>query len=64
MSYSDRDKEIITNALTRRELIDAAKQAIKEVIEENVHKLGWLSIKTLATAVVGALILFAISWSK
>ena len=64
MSYSDRDKEIISNALTRRELIDAAKQAIKEVIEENVHKLGWLSIKTLATAVVGALILFAISWSK
>lgn len=64
MSYSDRDKEIIAHVLTRRELTDAAKQAIKEVIEENVHKLGWLSLKTLATAAVCALIYFSLSWSK
>lgn len=59
--YSDRDREVIAN-LTRRELVDAAKQGYKELVREYVGLFGWFALKTVGVAIIGALIVFLINY--
>lgn len=62
MPYSDRDKEIISHILTRRELVDAAKQGYKELVKEYVQVFGVFALKTVAVAIIGALAVFVINF--
>jgi len=58
MTNTDRDKEIITHMLTRRELVDAAKQGYKELVKEHIQVFGVFALKTLAVVIIGALFVF------
>lgn len=68
MSYSDKDLDVpmpiqATPHLTKRDLMDATKQAVKELMREQITEFGWWSLKTGGVAVVGAVILFVL-WAN
>jgi 2-phosphoglycerate kinase len=72
MDGFDRDieRELIKKKLrdiSKREMIDVMKQAIKEVLHEQVTNFGWWSIRSLSILIIGGLALLAIylgGWPK
>ena len=70
MSHHDEDAAEAHRAVTelrKREILDATKTAVKELIDEYVQIFGWWSLKTVAVALVGAgliAILWAEGWHK
>jgi len=72
MDSFDRDieRELIKKKLrdiSKREMIDVMKDAIKEVLHEQVTQFGWWSIRSLSILIIGGLALMAIylgGWPK
>ncbi len=47
-------------SLSKRELMNATKDAVKELLHESIAEFGWWSLKTIGTALLGATIMFII----
>jgi len=72
MDERQRDEELAQirrnlTMLTKREMMEITKDAVKELMHEQVVTFGWWSIRTLATLILGGLILLALylgGWPK
>ena len=72
MDERQRDEELAQirrnlTMLTKREMMEITKDAVKELMHEQVVTFGWWSIRTLSTLILGGLILLALylgGWPK
>lgn len=62
MTKPDPNQRVL-GPLTRRELIDATKEAFKEMVREAITEFGKWSLKTLGVLLVGSLIVFVL-WAN
>lgn len=53
----------VLNRLSRQDIKDAAKEAFKELLQEQATAVGWWTIKTAVIAILGVGLLFAL-WLK
>ena len=53
MNGEKSDDDNILKTLSKRELIDAAKEGWKEVFRETMAKLGWFATKTVVVFFLG-----------
>jgi CHASE3 domain sensor protein len=56
-------KRAMLSRLSKQDIKDAAKEAFKELLQEQATAVGWLTIKTAIVAILGVGLMFAL-WLK
>ena len=52
------------SAISKKEMKDLTKEAVKELVAEHVAMFGWWSLKTLGVIAMGGIVFFSIYFER